>query len=291
MKKKTKKKANGQDYTDHIVKLLAEKGLTLNQLFQKMGAKKRPTKAELQEIMDGLSAEKRIFTWNPRGKVIYYCAFEPSEAVQQAVLAALKKGDQTPAQLAIQARKRLPQFAASHLEPFIEPQLEDSLVYFHPPKTGNKKEKPYYSLERLEPRDYLKGVLREFELASKRLEPVGFTPRQVLLSLARELGLDLKVGPQIEKAPPVPENLKDQLLNRITPQARNGEPVFVRDLRRQVPAPKADFDQALIDLAREDRIELYFDDFPDDLTPAERDELVADDAGNYYSVIVLKEEI
>ena len=165
------------------------------------------------------------------------------------------------------------------------------MIYYHPPK--NSKENPHYSLKSLEPKDYLTRVVREFELVSSKLSLASISRRQVLKALTRELNLEYKPTSATPKPVISPSDLKAKLLagiELVEPRAKDRFPVYVQDLRRTVHATKEDFDQALIHLAKENRIILYFDDFTKNLSKEEREELVIDDSGTYYSVLVLQEE-
>ena len=265
---------------------LEAKPQTLTQLFESLKGEQRPPKKQLQIILLELVESGRIFEWAPKKNVVYYCDFSPAESVESAVFSALEKGDQTPKQLAVQARKKLPLFAAVHLEPFLKPQLEDGLIHYHPTQTGQKN--PHYSLRGLNPADYLKTVVRQFQAAARKLEPAGFSPRRLLQVLTRELDLaykpseGVKVGQESS-----PDKLKARLMDEIK---KSDPPVYIHNLRKNVEASKTDFDKAVITLAREGLIDLFFDDLPNKRNKSELEELVKSSAGTYYSVVALKGE-
>jgi hypothetical protein len=69
-------------------------------------------------------------------------------------------------------------------------------------------------------------------------------------------------------------------------------PVTVQELRSNC-WPDADdkrtVDAALIELARSGRLTLFRHDYPGSLSLEEREELIADDAGNFYNAVALKD--
>jgi hypothetical protein len=71
------------------------------------------------------------------------------------------------------------------------------------------------------------------------------------------------------------------------PQLSSGAPVLLRDLRKRMGPgiPKQDFDRAIIDMAERGQIVLHRHDQPSFLTPAERQQLVQDEDGTYYTLV------
>ncbi len=77
-------------------------------------------------------------------------------------------------------------------------------------------------------------------------------------------------------------------MRRIEPGADRGALIGARDLRRAARLEKQAFDQAVLDLARQGRLSLHRHDYPASLSPAEREDLVADGAGAFYVGLALR---
>jgi hypothetical protein len=74
----------------------------------------------------------------------------------------------------------------------------------------------------------------------------------------------------------------------VEPNVAEGAPVSLRELRRHMPTEYQShhaFDQAVLRLAREDKIVVHRHDQPHHLLEEERDELVRDENGNFYTTI------
>jgi hypothetical protein len=79
---------------------------------------------------------------------------------------------------------------------------------------------------------------------------------------------------------------------RLNPGASQGAMVSVRELRRSLRETFPDkdrFDRAVLELAREGRLDLHQHDYPASLGEEQRgEELIPDNRGNYYNGIVLR---
>lgn len=73
-----------------------------------------------------------------------------------------------------------------------------------------------------------------------------------------------------------------ELMKEIEPGAERGALVASRDLRRAARLEKSQFDECVLDLARQGRLSLHRHDYVASLSPVERDELVTDGNGTYY---------
>lgn len=74
---------------------------------------------------------------------------------------------------------------------------------------------------------------------------------------------------------------------RIEPSTN--APVSVRQLRSALNGtPKADFDRAVLDLRARQKVDLSRHDFPQSLSPADRDLLIDGQDGNYYVAITAR---
>jgi hypothetical protein len=99
-----------------------------------------------------------------------------------------------------------------------------------------------------------------------------------------------------EGAPPAPSSidLKKVILERmleIEPAARQGAMVYVPELSRAVDfqqGQQGEFQQAVWELVRQERIALHRHGHPANLSPEERGSLITDEQGNYYHGISMR---
>lgn len=90
-------------------------------------------------------------------------------------------------------------------------------------------------------------------------------------------------------------SLHDQILERLREdmELHRSSVALVADLRRALDfqnLTKAEFDGAVLELRRQQRIELYHADGAAALAPEKRDELVRDPQGNHYNVIAFRRQ-
>jgi len=158
-----------------------------------------------------------------------------------------------------------------------------------------------YSLHPPRPEEYLRPhVKRIRELADELAEagvPVSDTLRaaRTMLAAPAPPAVQTSTPPPPDKETPEPAGDQDDelLLRRIAEKQSvlAGKSVSVRDLRHSLDwvfADKGSFDRAMLRLRDREQVVLERDEHPDDLTQAERDALVTDGEGNYYSRVKLR---
>jgi DNA-directed RNA polymerase specialized sigma24 family protein len=96
-------------------------------------------------------------------------------------------------------------------------------------------------------------------------------------------------APRKETAAPKPKVERQSIVEKmaeIEPQLDTGATVLIRDLRKATSGQfksKKEFDRAIFELAEADEIALHRHDQPSFLTDKEREELVRDEQGTYYT--------
>jgi hypothetical protein len=120
---------------------------------------------------------------------------------------------------------------------------------------------------------YAGALQKEFEALARRLAPAGIT-REAIIAAVRGETVDLR------------QRIVEYL------QTRSGG-MGIGELRESLapePTEKARFDQAVLSLWRQSRINLDRHDYPQGMSEADRDHyLVPDGKGNYYVMIGLRE--
>jgi len=117
---------------------------------------------------------------------------------------------------------------------------------------------------------------------------LGIVPEQLIETVAE---LRKRERRAVEAAAPSMDDLCRTILDRmvqIKPAAASGAPVSLRELRKAVGIERAGFDAAVFHLAEQGRVAIHHHDYPSSLTEGERNEMVTDGRGNYYSAISLR---
>ncbi len=167
-------------------------------------------------------------------------------------------------------------------------------IWRHPPigKTGKDlfgKQPPSPELYLREVEKQLTTVIARLVAANVPLESL----RRALVQVIEAAGVPFASAAvsNREVAAVSPSSAVDLigLIRRIEPGADRGALVGSRDLRRAARIDKFEFDRAVLNLARQERLSLHRHDYPASLSPAERDELVTDGKGTYYVGMALRQ--
>ncbi len=261
--------------------------VTAVQLARELAPMYRARPADVKIVLDALAEEGTAWRWRP-GAVDYYCGFDPHIAAQVRILEQLRDGDRTASELAARMTL-LPGYGTSlkHVTGHLGPLLATGRVFEHPPASG--KGPVRYSLRAPALDAYLDDAVRELIRVADRLgRPIAVVYR----SLGQRLGLTpsrIESAGGSEPGLPNHEALILEAMVLVEPRAVERALVSLRDLRRAVFLSKAEFDAAVLGLARKGRVALHFHDFPASLGPEERDALVQDERGTFYVGVVLKE--
>lgn len=148
---------------------------------------------------------------------------------------------------------------------------------FEYPKLGHAGLK--YSRMPAEPGPYLKTLKKQFDALATKLRSAGINREQMIAELSTAA-----LPPTLPPA----HNLEESILANLI-----GRPggLSMRELRARVQGPgsaKDVFDRAVLYLYEARRVYLDRHDHPSLLSDSEREELVSDGAGNYYTGITLR---
>ena len=199
-----------------------------------------------------------------------------------------KKGPQPIAKLKTAAKG----LSDSQFKQAFQNLISSQRVREHPPMGKSKTLKYGTAPPAVEP--YLKDVGKQLSKIVEQLIGAGVDRGAITEAIGSWLsqsGLPLSgnritsgVSPALA---PVQLDLL-MLMRQIEPGAERGALVASRELRRAANSDKADFDRAVLDLARQGRLMLHRHDHASGLSSSERDELVTDGAGTYYVGMALR---
>jgi hypothetical protein len=298
----------------------AEEPLTLAMIERGLPRPFQKRPEELRRCLEELTTQKRAYQCPPyRNKSPRFSLRSPEEQARTALMKVLVGEALTRGDLLRKAKATAKGLAEARLREALEQLLQEGLVRKLPPKLGGSSN--LLGTGAVRPRDYLRPELKKLAGALTKLLPrletegvsreavLGEATRmweETLAGLGSESGAragisDGEAGsraPEPAAASPAGAATSEDTqtildgIRQVNPAAGQGAMVSVRELRRSLRErlpDKARFDDAVLRLARERRIDLHQHDLPASLTEAQQEEeLVPDGQGRYYNGIVLR---
>ncbi len=275
------------------VVLAADEPLTVASISKLLSPTHKTSAKDLALLIEECAATgtlHRIPATTAKGKLRYW-AHDAVEFGRRAVLRLLDaKGPQTAAKLKTAAKGLSP----AQFESILQALIAGRAVYLHPPVGKTKKE--LFGSKPPSPDKYLQDVGAELSKVVARLTAANVPReelRRALVQLIEAAGVPFAANSSARDTTP---NGRDTatvdliaLMRRIEPRADRGALIGSRDLRHAAHLEKTTFDRAVLELARQGHVSLHRHDFAGSLSPAERDELVADRAGNHYVGVALRQ--
>ena len=267
--------------------------MTASQLSKLLVAPHKLSEAKLMPILDEFVAASTLQTFSPKsakGKRRYWDR-DISELGRTLIAAALdKKGPQSAADL----RKAAKQLNDADFQSVFQGLIDSRALIEHPPLP--KKKSGLFGNRPPSPEPYLKAIGLQLTKAVSQLTSANVSREELhraLVQLVEATGVPFSAtsperNGELPRRGPVVDLVS--LMKRIEPAAENGALVAARELRRAANLEKPQFDQAVLDLARQGRLMLHRHDFAAGLSTSERDELVTDGAGTYYVGMALRRE-
>ncbi len=266
----------------------ADEPLTAKEIAGKLTTPMKFSEKDLAPILEECTAAGLIHSIPPKtakSKARFW-GQDLLEYGRRRVLETLKlKGPLAPAKL----QTSLKDLDKGQLDRVLRSLEEGGAVFRHPPRKtgpdliGNRPPAP---------EDYLKDVRTQLTKVVKTLRGANVpfdALRRAVVQLAEAAGIPFGGAPT-SPAPAKPANVDlVALMLRLEPGAGRGALVGARDLRRAAEMPKTQFDELVLQLARDGRLSLHRHDYPASLSAAERDELVADAHGQFYVGIALRQ--
>jgi hypothetical protein len=290
--------------------------LTLSQA-QKLYNGPKLKKNELAQIVEGeLLMKGQVFRCSPARKQSRYWDHDEEQRVRETIEVLLGRGPLPQSKLATAVNKALPRISSSAaIRNHIQALRREGRLHERPGKGKTK----LLSLQRYDPLadiSFKAATLKDLSNMLAKVESLGRSMEQFLQVLRERLRPSTPATPtqpeeqgnaeeqkgehedQGRTAFPLggalepPHSEIDDLLLKgmhdLNSAVEQGASVLLRDLRRHMPEEyrrHETFDAAVLRLAEEGRIVLHRHDQPSTLTDAERNELVRDEAGTYYTSI------
>jgi hypothetical protein len=242
--------------------------------------------------LDDLLAEGRVHAWTPpigRAKKppapIY--SLKPlvpiisSHIIQLLTSSKLLSPAEIKKQLPMHISKHLQIF---HLQIFLDPLVREKKVKWHPPFKGKR-----LGLQDPNPADFLSTEIRKvFEKGEK----LGFEAEAILQAV------QAYAKPSTYKKPPPLtteeiERIIFKAMATLKPAAAQGALVYIPDLRQALHSTfpdKESFDQAILHLARLEKVQLQSHSLPAELTEEQRQGMIDNQRGSYFMAVGIRME-
>jgi hypothetical protein len=267
----------------------------------------------LETLLESEAAAGRLFRYVPakgKSRTPSYSA-HPIETTARAAIASAVDETARPWSMLKKARaigKAGSLLGTKGVEAIRAALVDEGRIYEWP-KVGGKGS-VRYSTRPADPGEYLeptlKKVRKEIDSLARKLAGAGVGRGDVGAALATTLAgefghrapeqqavvagdAQIRPAPREEPAPgSTTEDLDALILERMVlddPGAATGAPVSIRSLRRSLAfhiSDRAEFDRAIVRLAVRGRLALHRLDYPDRMSPEQRDELVPDGQGGYF---------
>ena len=251
-------------------------------------------KNELRQIVESqLLMQGQLFKCSPSGKTPRYWIYDEEERVRETVEELLAGEPLSESKLVTVVNKTLPKISSTAaIKNYLQTMRREGLLHQRPGKGKTM-------LLSLQPYDPLlaitltKATLKSLSAVLTKIESLGGGIDDFLQVIRRQMRPSLPQTPNIrENELPRPESEIDELILKgmrdLNAAVDQGDTVLLRDLRRHMPPEYRSheaFDAAVIRLAEQERIVLHRHDQVSFLTDAERDELVRDQNGTYFTAI------
>jgi len=247
-------------------------GISESRLMRALPAALRPDPQSLRASLARLVARKQAHAWPGRGRIHAVRPFD--EAMADRLVARLRGGPATASEI----RRALPAAARGRVPALLRKLVGEGQVFKHP-RLGRRDP---YGLQLAEAVPYVEAPLRRLVAAVVRKGFDAATVRAAVVRAAGGRGLaDKALGD---------EDVILAAIEALNPQARSGALVYVPHVRAAAAPRMGDpgsFDACVLALAAQGRVQVQLHPIPSQLAPAEREAMVSDGTGGYYSAIGL----
>lgn len=259
---------------EHAVEALRRSGkpLTARQILELIPP---PSRVAVEQLDRLLMANHQVSKWPPRAGAAQYWTRSPEGAADSGLMRVLAGAALGVSALQKKLARDLAGYPDKSRAKLISGRLETLVKagkLFRYPRGGRIKGVKF-SGRPASAADYAGVLQKELEVLARRLAQAGVTREAIVAALRGEsIELPLRILEYLERRP-------------------GG--IGIGELRENLaphPAEKRRFDQAVLSLWRQNRIDLDRHDFPQGMSEADRDHyLVPDGKGNYYVMIGLRE--
>jgi hypothetical protein len=268
---------------DHAIEAVrrSDGPLTAAKILEQIPPPSRVPASQLEDLLADACAKGAVFAWPPyHGKAARYWVRRAEDHAESRMMELLASKPLGPSELEKSLTRDLSGHSQAKRRAVIRPlvaSLKKQGRLFEYPRLGRAGLK--YSRRPAEPGPYLKALKKQFDALATRLRSAGINREQMIAELSNAA---------LPLTSPTAPNLEDSILANLI-----GKPggLSMRELRARLQGPdsaKDVFDRAVLSLYQARRVYVDRHDHPSLLSDSEREELVSDGAGNYYTGITLR---
>jgi hypothetical protein len=284
-------------YAVHDIVRMSKFPLSLIQIREELLKRKIRIKRLAVEIDKLVQTGNGIYRWpayRRRGRVWHQ---SPNLFARSAIIEYLSNEPATRSDLDRLLRNVLFECSRSHACQFrkkiVAKLLKEKRLFEHPPVGRQRISR--YGVHAPDPKPYLMKAKKEMDRVCQSLQRSGVKRETVLRSLCEWFSFSIPLSedrPTEADTGPMPR-MEQMIIDKtleLKPVARNQALVSVLEIRKALNMSKADFDTAILELAKREKIFLHKHVYPAQLNTNERKQMVTDGEGNYYMGIVLRKE-
>jgi len=279
---------NVSEVDELISKILSRNqfGISADQIRKNLPLSHRVSKDQVISRLRAGISEGKIYSWNPpagrssRPPALIYSAQPLERVVAGEVQEILRNQPLSPGEI----KKKFPIHISKYLLTFLEPIIKKGTVKWHPPLKGKR-----LGLQEPDAADFLSAQIKKL---FDKGEKLGFHKEDVLQAVQKYA----KPGPypkQTSLPSEEAEKIIFQAMKTLKPAAAKGALVYIPDLRKalmNVFADKDSFDQAVLNLAKCEKVQLQSHSLPAELTEEQRQAMIDNQRGSYFMVIGIRME-
>jgi hypothetical protein len=256
---------------------------------------------DLRETLQEIVLGGRIFECSPVRNQPRYWKHDEEQLARELIAELASEKPVAATRLTTALKKELASKPSEcWCKRIIEAMKAEQVIFVHPPTGKSKGE--FLFVRPLELRDYLKltkPVLTSLQKMFARLEASGFSREDIGSALLEEIRpIDVNresARAQVRSKPSAPnaelESLILKGMRELEPNAENGEPVLLWELRRLMPPEYRTheaFDRTVLHLAEKGIVTIQRHDEPDLLSDEDRMDMVLDRNGQPFFYISLR---
>ena len=238
-------------------------------------AGKKPKREQVQAVLEKLVDDGRLHRWP--GRATKFSAVSPQSFTREQVLQVLAAGPLPEAEI----KKKLPASARSLVKAALAALVKERIVLKHP-KLARRD--PYG----LHPPSAVAYLAPEVALMFKRLMKLGFKEADLQLALRRYTGAAVHDDVSADRSAEILA-----AMSGLNSQASRGALVYVAELRAALTnqfRDKESFDRAVLELAKEGKVQLQANPWPGRLSEGEKNALIPNGQGGFFDAIGIRLE-
>jgi hypothetical protein len=277
---------NFQELDELILKIVSRSpcGLPVAKIRQNLPSSYRSAAAQVEERLRELLKQGRIHEWKPlevdaeKLPPAIYSSAQLAKVIPDEIVQLLSAKPLPPAEI----KKHFPTHIRKYLPLFWDPLVKNKNIQWHPPIKGKR-----LGIQEPDPIEFLSAELKKLLAKGEKL---GFSQRAVLQAVQNYLSPSRA---KVSLTPQQAEEIIFKTMIALKPTAAQGGLVYIPELRKALRGTfpdKGSFDQAVLQLAKLEKVQLQSHSLPSALTEDERVKMIDNGRGSYFMAVGIRME-